>query len=493
MLAHCGGMMSYLYAVKVLLKDFAGHAEAMTRRLREASEALAKQTGRPIRYLSSSAINKEDVAREIARADGIEQGLICILTVVEPCQSYEIVRDRDSKFLDLKPRHRKCLFLYHYQIHPRFGFMHARIQTWFPFAIQICLNGREWLARSMDAEGLGYVQRDNCFTWLADPERAQQMLAQQVRSDWPELLNGIARGLNPGHEAMFENFPMNYYWSTYQSEWATDILFRDPNVLAGLYPKLVRHAMTTFASPDVLRFLGRKVAATGNIPAALRAEVASDMKQRPEGVRIKHRVGTNSVKMYDKQGSVLRVETTINDVDGFKTFRVPEGKPDAPKSKQRMRKGIADLYRRAETSQACNDRFLRALAVVDDTTPLGELTARLGQPVKRGGRRGRAINPFAPGDARLIEIVSRGEFIIHGFRNKDLRGLLFADADAGKDDRRRHAAVVSRQIALLRAHRLIRKVRGTHRYHLSVKGRIILTALISVRNVGTEALTKLAA
>jgi hypothetical protein len=319
MLAHCGGMMSYLYAVKVLLKDFASHAEAMTKRLREASEALARKTGRPIRYLASSAINKEDIAREIARMDGIEQGLICILTAVEPCLSYEIVRDRNSKYLDLQPRHRKCLHLYHYHIHPRFGFMHARIQTWFPFAVQICLNGREWLARSMDAEGLHYVQRDNCFTWLADPDQAQHLMAQQVRSDWPELLNDIAHGLNPEHAAMFAAFPMDYYWSTYQSEWATDVLFRDPQSLAGLYPKLVRHAMTTFASPDVLRFLGRKVPASGNIPPLLQAEVASDMKQRPEGVRVKHRVGTNSVKMYDKQGSVLRVETTINDVDGFKT------------------------------------------------------------------------------------------------------------------------------------------------------------------------------
>jgi hypothetical protein len=108
-------------------------------------------------------------------------------------------------------------------------------------------------------------------------------------------------------------------------------------------------------------------------------------------------------------------------------------------------------------------------------------------------RRARAINPIAPGDARLIEIISRGDFIIHGFRNKDLRGLLFADADAGKDKQRRHAAVVSRQIVLLRAHRLVRKLRGTHRYHLSAKGRVIVTALISARNVGTEALTKLAA
>jgi hypothetical protein len=492
MLAHRGGMMSYLSAVGVLLKDFAGHAEAMTGRLREASEALARQTGRPICYLQSSAMNKEDIARSIARADGIEQGLICILTAVEPCLSYEIVRDRTNKHLQLQPRHRKCLFLYHYQIHPVFGFMHARIQTWFPFAVQICLNGREWLARSMDAEGLHYAQRDNCFTWLEHPARAQQLMDLQLRSNWPALLDGIARGLNPQHAAMFRSFPVGYYWTTHQSEWATDIMFRDAASLARLYPKLVRHAMTNLASPDVLRFLGRKVRANGSIPPALKAEVVSDMKQRPEGVRVKHRVGTNSVKMYDKQGSVLRIETTINDVGGFSTFRAPEGKPGAARTKQRMRKGIADLYRRAETSQACNNRFLHALAAVEDSTPLGELTARLGQPVKRKGRRGRPINPYAPGDAALIDAVSRGDFIINGFRNKDLRALLFADADAGKDERRRHAAAVSRRIALLRAHGLVRKVPGTHRYHLSARGRAIVTALISVRNVGTEALVKLA-
>jgi hypothetical protein len=96
MLAHRSGMMGYLWAVQVLLKDFASHAEALTRQLRDASEALAKRTARPIRYQASGATNKEQIAREIARADGIEQGLICILTAVEPCQ-------RSSRH---QPRHR---------------------------------------------------------------------------------------------------------------------------------------------------------------------------------------------------------------------------------------------------------------------------------------------------------------------------------------------------------------------------------------------------
>jgi hypothetical protein len=158
-------MMRYLWAAGVLLKDFAAHAEDLTRRLKEASESQARQTGRPIRYLASGAPRKEQVAREIARTDRIEEGLVCILTAVEPCLSYEIRRDRDARNLRLQAQPRKCLFLYHYQIHPTFGFMHARIQTWFPFSIQICLNGREWLARMMDAAGLRYVRQENCFPW----------------------------------------------------------------------------------------------------------------------------------------------------------------------------------------------------------------------------------------------------------------------------------------------------------------------------------------
>ena len=407
--------------------------------------------------------------------------------------SYEVVRDPAAKQLRLMPRQRKCLFLYHYHIHPVFGFMHARIQTWFPFSIQICLNGREWLARSMDAAGIGYVQRENCFTWIEDPKRAQRLMDKQVKAAWPDLLDTIARGLNPLHDRMFEALPIEYYWTTHQSEWATDVLFRDTRSLAHLYPGLVHHGLTTFLSPDVMRFLGRNIPATGNISPRLKAEVASDMKSRPEGVRIKHRLGGNSIKMYDKQGSVLRIETTINDASGFKTFRTPEGQPEAEMSWHRMRKGIADPHRRAEVSQAANGRYLTALASVDETTSLGELTAKLCQPVRRGGRRTRPFNPHAPGDAKLLEAIGRGEFTINGFRNRDLRLLLFADTTASKTEQSRHAAAVSRLLALLRAHRLIRKVQGTHRYHLSDRGRTIVTALISIRNIAADKLMKLAA
>lgn len=306
------GMASYLSFAGVLLKDFAQHVLEVTARIKEASLALANRTLRPVKYLPSSQVRKEDLAREVAARDNLSEGLICVLTSVEPCQSFEIHRNRELKKLVLQPRFRKCLHLYHYFFHPQFGFMNARLQTWFPLTIQVCINGREWLSREMARQGIAYQQRGNCFTWIEDLSRAQEIMYGFLRSPWSTLLNEIAQQLNPIHRELFGDFNLLYYWSVYQSEWATDILFKDPEKLGQIYPHFLRHGLATFASPDVMRFLGRKITPRGDIPPAFAGEVITHLKKRPEGIRIKQWVGSNHIKLYDKQGSNLRVETTIN-------------------------------------------------------------------------------------------------------------------------------------------------------------------------------------
>ena len=371
--------------------------------------------------------------------------------------------------------------------------MNARIQTWFPFSIQICINGREWLARQMDEAGLGYQRRDNCFAWLENPARAQRLMDLQLRSAWPALLRDISRRLHPFHEELFAKFPIDYYWSVFQSEWATDVMFRDAAALERLYPKLVRHGLTTFLSSNVMRFLGKNIPLECTIPPAFKAEVVSDIKKRPEGVRIKHRMGASSIKLYDKQGSVLRVETTINDAAGFKVFRPVEGKDTEEKTWRPMRKGIADLNRRAEVSQAANRRYLQAMAAVENTTSLGALAENLCQPAFVKGRRVRALNPYSPDDMKLLSAINRGEFTIAGFRNRNLKVLLFPDTGKSKQEERRCAGAITRKLLLLRAHGLIRKVQGTHRYQLTLKGRTATTALLVASNADPDSLLKLAA
>jgi hypothetical protein len=496
-IAHAAGMKQYLSSNDVLLKSFGAHVEQVSQRLKAASLAEAVSAGRPVRYLASAKVSKEDVARGIAVEDGICQGLVCVLTSVEPCRTFEIYRDRDTKHLLLQPRVRKCLFLYHYAIHPVFGFLNARIQTWFPFSIQICMNGREWLAQQMDQAGLAYARHDNCFPWIENWTRAQHLMDQQLSVDWPTLLTDIAGRLNPIHDQLFRAYPASYYWSTYQSEWAIDLTFRTADDLRRLYPRLLQHAMTTFGSTDVMRFLGRRLPLSGALPTRFSGEVVSDLHARQEGVRIKHRLNSNSVKLYDKAftelGSVLRAEGTLNDVSDLRVYRPREGDPHGQLAWRPLRRGIADLHRRAQVARTATERYLDALASIDQDTTLEAVLHRLGQPQYWHGRRVRALHPFAPDDRQLLQAVSRGEFTLNGFRNRDLQQLSFAQPTATPHEARRRSAWVSRKLRLLRAHGLIYKVTGTHRYHLTKAGRIATTAILTALRSSVRRLTTIAA
>ena len=153
-------MMDYLSRVSVLLKDFAAFASGWTERVRAAAHQLAEQTGRPVGYLHSSAQRKETLARDLARRHAITSGLIGIYSCVEPCLTYFVRRDRAQKKLVLRLEPGKCLHYYFYYHHEALGFLHLRLQTWFPFQVMVCLNGRHWLAQQMQQAGLGYQQRE---------------------------------------------------------------------------------------------------------------------------------------------------------------------------------------------------------------------------------------------------------------------------------------------------------------------------------------------
>jgi hypothetical protein len=284
----------------------------------------------------------------------------------------------------------------------------------------------------------------------------------------------------------------DYYWSVESSEWASDMMFKSPLKLAALYPRLIEHGMRHFGSREVMRFLGRRVPVQGGVPGRFEGEVVTDLRERPEGVRIKHRVNENSIKMYDKQRSVLRVETTLNNAREFMVYRGKEGDENGPKKWRIMRKSVADIHRRAQVSQAANDRYLESLAAVDESTPLAELARDVCRPTTWKGKRVRALNPLSDEDAGLLQAVNRGEFAINGFRNRDLRGLLHPTATSDPQEERRRSGAVTRKLRLLRAHGLIRKIPKTHRYTLNEKGRTVINALLAARSADTAKLANAA-
>lgn len=479
------GLLAYLWDRKVLLKHFGRHVEETSRQIKQASLEVAKQQQRPCLYLQSSQVSKEETAQKIAVQDKVEQGLICALSCVEPCMSFEVIRNAQSQELELRSALRKCLHVYHYWKHPQLGFLYARLQTWFPFSVQIGLNGREWLARTMDQQGMKYQKQDNCFTWIEDYAQAQKWMDEQLKADWPQLLNTIAEQLNPVHQQIFSHFPLQYYWSVYQSEWAMD-LGLDPEQLRRLYPKLLRLGMTCFSCSDVLRFLGKKPTLEGQVPANLLAQVTSDLRRRREGVRIKHFLGANSIKLYDKayteRMAVLRPEFTMNDPSRFLVYRPKEGGDPQDLQWRTLRRGIADIYQRAQVCQKALNRYCDALASVDDSSTLEQLIHHLERRVQWQGHPVRALHPFACQDQELLQSVNRGEFTLHGFRNADLRALLYATPATSPREERKRSSAVSRKLRLLRAHGLIQKLPHTYRYQVTEKGRQIINAVLAARH-----------
>ena len=276
-------------------------------------------------------------------------------------------------------------------------------------------------------------------------------------------------------------------WSAYQTEWASDVMFKSPQTLASIYPPLVHHAIEPFKSPDVRRFLGQK------LHANFTGEVITSFKERPEGVRVKHWGRGNSVKMYDKAGRVLRVETTSARTTDFKVLRPQrDDDPEATLAWKPMRKGVADLHRRAEVSQRSNERYLDALAAGDDPTPCSHLFAAVARPGFEGGHRFRALRLGAPEDLALLQVISRGALVTAGFRNRDLR-LHLSSRPTTAADQRRLSARVSRHLRLLRAHGVIRKVPKTHRYQLTHRGRLLTAAVRATRDASIQQLLREAA
>ncbi len=490
-LSYPQGMQLYCSTNGVLLKDFKKHALERTEQLIAGSEAMVQRLGRPNEYLRSPQTRKEEVARARAQQDGITDGLIGMFRCVEPCWSYTVRGNRESKKLELRLELRKCLHLYHYYQHPVFGMMYARVQTWFPFTIQIGINGREWLCRSLGQAGMRFRRSDNCVTWVEDLVIAQKLLDDQLRVNWSGLLDEVRGWIHPTHEKLLGKFRVDYYWSLTQSEWATDVLFRDRQSVQHRYGNWLRFAMANYTGPDVLRFLGKKTPALDRVNGNFAGEVLSDLGHRVDGLRIKHRAGENAIKMYDKAGgSVLRVETTINDPSMFKVYRAKEGEESGAKEWRVLRLGVADIHRRAEVSQAANERYLEGLAAVAHGESLREVTAGLSKRVKEpgvGGRYVRGLNVLGD-DGALLAIVGRPEFALNGVRNRDVVAGLYGKAATAAAEQKRRCAHVTRLLRLLRAHGLLHKVQRSHLYRVSDHGRIVIAAVLAARNATTEQL-----
>ncbi len=470
-ISYAQGMENLLNRHGVLLKNFKAFAPAQAERIKEHAQALARQQGRPYEYLRQHT-RKDELAQNIARRDGITQGLICVLATLELCPSFQVLPGEGRPRLVRSQR--KCLCVYFYYLDADFGLLHVRVQTWFPMTIQVYLNGHDWLARQLDRHGLGYRLHDNAFVALDDAQKAQQLADRLCEIAWRKVLDAFAQRVNPLLQDLFKG--LRYNWVIDQAEYATDLLFQDPACLQPLYARLLDHALLHFGAQEILTFLGKKL--RGNFQGEVLTEC---LKKRWPGARIKHRVGGNWLKMYDKFGQVLRLEVVINRPYLFRVLRWGTRQGERTLGWFPLAKKVAYLRRYAELSRQAAGRYLDALAVVADPEVSDTLLDQACHQAAFQGRRRRALNPLSREEQQLFQAVLHGDQALRGFANRDIAerlGIRYSDDDKV---RRRQSAKISRLLQLLRAHGFIKKLPRSRRYRVTDKGFAFMSIAITLR------------
>jgi hypothetical protein len=470
-LSYPKGIEGFFWQQKVPLKNFKDYAPRIAERIKGHVKSVVLKSGAPFRHLTRKE-PMEEQARRLAQEKGIQEGIVCGYSQMETCRTYRFWYDKAAGRPRLLKDFRNCSVFYVFLMHAVLGLIHVKIETWFPLTMQVYVNGHDFLAKKLDQAGIKYTLHDNAFTMIDNFKAAQALADRFAKQNWPKLLGELAQRFNPlvGKELRKQD----YYWVTDQAEFATDVVFKDKSRLTSLYPRLIEHVRTCFTAEDVLKFLGRK------LNANFRGEVQTWIKRRVEGVRVVHKMKKNKLKMYDKAGNVLRVETTINDAT---EFRVRRPKPDGRMEWQRLPKGVAWLWRYAEVCQGSNGRYLEALAVVTDDREARKLIDRATKPADLNGRRKRALQALSPDDQKLFLAVMRGEHRLRGFRNSDLEQRLYATTPNDKAEARRRCGRVTRLIQVLRAHGLVAKIPHTRRYRITANGETLMSAAIKIKHL----------
>lgn len=451
------------YILKIRRADFIEKiAPQWSERLVQYAKGFARNAGRPYEYFQGD-IDKDAWAKKQLQASPLGHGLVGVLCVMETCGTFKLAHGQDRPCFAFRRVPQRVL--YYYFLDRDLGLMHVRLQTWAPFTCQIYVNGHDFVARQLKEKGIPFEQVDNAFVHLDDPQKAQRLADRFAKLPWPKLLEAFARRVNPLLKKELK--AMSHYWVTDQAEFATDVMFVSKNALAGLFLRLLEFAVLTFSPKKVFHYLGRRW------HEKFDGEVQTHYKSvRDPGACIKHYMRNNWLKMYDKLGRMLRVETVINQPGEFKVFRECRHRDGSTSSGwYPMCKGVGNLHHYQSHALSCNMRYLEALAAVEDPTPGYADLRKLTERERHKGRSYAGFNPAREEEARLFAAVLAGDHLAQGFRNKAIRAALGADPTKNCP---RFSAAVGRLIKRLHVRGLLAKVPRTRRWRVTEKGRRIL-------------------
>ena len=462
-IAHAQAFTRELSRRRIRIFDFTQFTQPLRDLIRENAEKLAGENGIAIEFIRHiKAFRKEDRVQQLIAERGTHPGLVHVFSAMESCPSFKPWHDKTSGKTFLKPDSGRCIHYYFYFIDPDLGLCHVRVPTWAPFRLQFCMNGHNWLAIRLKRERIGFQLVDNAFADIADFARAQEIADRLKPQTLHRKLEGFARQFCPAAS----EFQAGYHWSLMQTEYATDIVFKSKEDLAPLYDHLVRSAVHVVRAEHVATFLGKK------LDLRYLGEVGNDFNTRIQGTRIRHQMGRVALKMYDKFGHILRIETVVNDVSFFKHHRTVDHRDGSQETKLApVKKTLYSLPVVAELLRASNRRYLEFLSSLDDDSRGRRHLDRLSCPVRDDHRSYRGLNFFAPLDRDLLLTIARGEFNLRGFQVRDLHRILSHLT----------GPQISRAVKRLRKHRLLKAVQGTYRYYPTRLGRRVIAAAFRLR------------
>src|SRR5271166_6049262 len=460
------GMEAYLRAHGVYLFDFPKFAQPLRDEIHDNAEHVAAEHGIKVQFIRHHEERKEAIVGEILKQRGDAPGLVAILSAMELCPTFQPWHDKKTGRTSMRPDRSKCLHYYFYFLDEDLGLCFMRVSTWCPFGLQVYYNGHNVLAAKLKKADIRHEMLDNAFTYIADWDSAQKLADETDTRVLHAKFDHYAQWFCPAVRAL----GLSYQWNLSQVDYSTDVVFRRQADLRPIYEALVRTAIHSVKPEQIATFLGRK----HKLHSSNTEELGNDFQVRIQGTRIKHRMGPTAIKMYDKAGIILRIETTTNDPSWFKHYRTVAHR-DGTTSHElaALKKSIYSLYDLQQLTIAANRRYLAFLSSLDDPTVAFMTVARLSEKAEDAGRSYRGFNFFSEQDQSLFEIIVRGEHTIAGFRNADIRKHL-PDKSPGQ---------VSRLLKRLWMHDLIKKVGATYKYYITELGRTAITMGLKLKEL----------
>ncbi|MFQ6115282.1 MAG: hypothetical protein ACE5NG_14585, partial [bacterium] len=328
----------------------------------------------------------------------------------------------------------------------------------------------------LDIAGVGYQKDDNCFNWIDDFAKAQQLADDLDVPKLHALFDMWADEYVPILNQLRRKWQLSYHWSIKQIEYAKDIIFNSQESLESLYQQLLQYSVLSVLPEDIMSFLGKKLSG----PCAGRIETSC--KKTYLGYRIKHKNGSIIIKMYNKSGNVLRIEIIFNNVSEFKVYReVHQRNGQTVMKLTNMKKSIYSLEHIIRIGKAATTRYLDFLSKMENNSYGVKELRQLTERKTENNKNYKGFNPLNREDSGIFQQLLNGSFVSNGFTNKNLRLALSRILG----DCNWNTSKVSRLIKRLRVFGLLKRVHKTYRYFLTEKGRLLITLCVKLRNIIT--------